>query len=299
MSSAKLPHKKYIVIAAIAFSLVVSLPLSALLIPKAVAQTTHEVKISGFAFIPQNLTISPGDTIKWNNTDPVIHTLWFVYVSNGSTHLLSDPIAPSATWTHTFNDPVELQYYSFDRLWITGFINVSAAVPDVAVVNLTSCHGSTVLAQNRTFEVDVTVTNEGATPETFTLTVYWNATNYIDSAVVTLAIAETKLVVLEWNTTGCQRYANYTLSAHATPVPGEIDTADNTFIDPRDLVITYPGDINNDKKVDIKDIAPIAKLFGVNCPDPRYDPNKDITCDCKIDIKDIAIAARNFGYIEP
>ncbi|MCK4482740.1 hypothetical protein KAU55_05900, partial [Candidatus Bathyarchaeota archaeon] len=145
-------------------------------------------------------------------------------------------------------------------------------IHDVAVTNLTSCHGSTVIAQNRTYTVNVTVTNEGTTPETFTLSIFWNTTNFINSTSVSLAIGETKLVQLDWNTTGYQRYANYTLSAYATPVPGEVD---------------------------IKDIAAIAKLYGVNCPDPRYNPNMDITCDCKIDIKDIAIAARNYGYVEP
>jgi len=143
------------------------------------------------------------------------------------------------------------------------------------------------------------VTNEGTTPETFTLSIFWNTTNLINSTSVSLAIGETKGVQLDWNTTGYQRYANYTLSAVATPVPGEVDIADNTFVDPRTIVITYPGDINNDKMVDIRDIAAIAKLYGVNWPDPRYNPNMDITCDGKIDIKDIAIAARNYGYVEP
>ncbi|UCB60787.1 MAG: hypothetical protein JSW72_01620, partial [Candidatus Bathyarchaeota archaeon] len=71
------------------------------------------------------------------------------------------------------------------------------------------------------------------------------------------------------------------------------------FDDPRTLIMVYTGDINNDKKVDIKDIAAIAKLFGVNYPNPLYDPDKDLTCDGKIDIKDVALAAKEFGYVEP
>jgi len=102
-----------------------SVECSALLIREAVAQTTHEVKITDFAFVPQDLTIKLGDTVMWNNTDPVIHTLWFVFVADGSTYLLSDPIPHDTTWTHTFNEAVKLQYYSFDKLWITGFIKVT------------------------------------------------------------------------------------------------------------------------------------------------------------------------------
>ncbi len=83
------------------------------------------VTISGFAFNPQNLTILRGDTVVWNNTDPVIHTLWFVNLTDGSTYLLSAPINPGATWSHTFNDEVNLLYYSFRRFWTTGFITVT------------------------------------------------------------------------------------------------------------------------------------------------------------------------------
>ena len=95
---------------------------------EATTETTHEVKITGFTFTPQSLTINPGDSVVWNNMDPIIHFLWFVFVANGSTYLLSPPIIPDTTWSHTFNEPIELQYYSFENLWMTGFINV---IPEV------------------------------------------------------------------------------------------------------------------------------------------------------------------------
>jgi len=93
---------------------------------------THNVTIFNLAFNPQNLTIDVGDTISWQNNDPLIYTLWFTKVSDGSTYLLSDPILPGNTWSWTFNEPVTLQYYSFERLWITGFINVQGAVTPIA-----------------------------------------------------------------------------------------------------------------------------------------------------------------------
>ena len=173
------------------------------------------------------------------------------------------------------------------------------AVHDIAVTDLWSCYNSTVIAQNVTFNVNITVVNEGTAPETFTLTLYWNTTHVINSTTVSLSVGETKVVHFLWNTTGYQRYAYYKLSAYATPVPGEVDTADNNYVDPRDILITYPGDIDGNKKVEILDIASIAVLFGVNYPDPRYDPNCDLNCDGKIDILDVAMAAINFGYIEP
>lgn len=88
------------------------------------AAITHKVKIADFSFIPQDIIIVLGDTIVWNNTDQVIHTLWFVNVTDNSTYTLSDPIMPNTTWDFTFNDTVSLQYFDLNRLWITGSIIV-------------------------------------------------------------------------------------------------------------------------------------------------------------------------------
>lgn len=60
---------------------------------------------------------------------------------------------------------------------------------------------------------------------------------------------------------------------------------------------TLTGDINFDGKVDIKDIAAVAKAFGKNLGMPGYVSGLDLNGDFKIDIKDIATAARNFGKV--
>lgn len=67
-----------------------------------------------------------------------------------------------------------------------------------------------------------------------------------------------------------------------------------------------PGDVTGamgvpDKKVDIRDLAAIAKLCGVSYPDPRYDVSCDLTGptpgvpDGKIDLNDLYAAAENFA----
>ena len=55
------------------------------------------------------------------------------------------------------------------------------------------------------------------------------------------------------------------------------------------------GDINGDRKVDMKDIAIVAKAFGSVLGSPNYNPKYDLTGDGKIDMKDIAIVAKLFG----
>lgn len=105
--------------------------------PAKAAQTTN-VTISDFAFNPKNVTIKVGSSITWMNNDPLIYTLWFVKTKDKTTYTavgkegLSDPILPGKPWSQTFNEIVTLQYYSFERLWITGFIAVVPLVSPVA-----------------------------------------------------------------------------------------------------------------------------------------------------------------------
>jgi len=62
----------------------------------------------------------------------------------------------------------------------------------------------------------------------------------------------------------------------------------------------YPGDINGDGKVDIKDIAIAAKAFGALPTSPNWNPIADVTGplgepDGKVDIRDLAFIAFHYG----
>ncbi len=127
--------QRLVLILLLTLSFVATMP--AIFTGPAKAQTTT-VTISDLAFNPQNVTIKVGSTITWTNNDPIIYTLWFVKTDDGTTYKkagkegLSDPILPDTSWSQTFNEIVTLQYYSFERLWITGFINVVPLVSPVA-----------------------------------------------------------------------------------------------------------------------------------------------------------------------
>ena len=62
-----------------------------------------------------------------------------------------------------------------------------------------------------------------------------------------------------------------------------------------------PCDINHDLKVDMKDIASVARAFGTIPGDPKWDPRADITGtvplvpDGRVDMRDIGLVAKNFG----
>jgi len=59
------------------------------------------------------------------------------------------------------------------------------------------------------------------------------------------------------------------------------------------------GDLNGDGKVDMKDVAIVAKAFGSTPGDPHWDPVADLNGDGKIDMKDVAIVAKHFGESLP
>lgn len=58
----------------------------------------------------------------------------------------------------------------------------------------------------------------------------------------------------------------------------------------------YPwGDVNYDGRVDIRDIATVAKAYGSYPGAPDWNEVADINGDGRVDIKDIAIASKNYG----
>jgi len=105
-----------------------------------------------------------------------------------------------------------------------------------------------------------------------------------------------------WNTTSFA-IGNHIITASVIPYSGDRWSWDNDFTAGW-VIISITGDITGpdgwpDGKVDIRDVAAVAKLYGVNYPNLRYNPNFDVNNDLKIDIKDVAIAATHYGNVYP
>ncbi|RLI39315.1 hypothetical protein DRO69_14425, partial [Candidatus Bathyarchaeota archaeon] len=104
-------------------------------------------------------------------------------------------------------------------------------------------------------------------------------------------------ITIIWNTTGFAK-GNYTISAYATPVPGETDTADNTFTNGI-VYVGIPGDINGDGVVNYLDAILLGAAFGSKPGDPRWNPNADINGDETVNYLDAIILGANFGKTDP
>jgi parallel beta-helix repeat protein len=56
------------------------------------------------------------------------------------------------------------------------------------------------------------------------------------------------------------------------------------------------GDVNDDGRVDIIDIARVAAAFGSSRGQARYNPSCDFNFDGRVDVQDLAPTSGNFGW---
>jgi hypothetical protein len=183
------------------------------------------------------------------------------------------------------------------------FSNVS--VRDVAVQNVSTFND--VVAQgfmvNTTevhimLNVTVMVVNNGDFNETFNVGIYIDAALAAPLQLVeNLTSHETRTLEFLWDTFGVS-LGNHTLSASAEVLSGEADTANNTFVDGQIKVI-FPGDVNQDGVVDMRDVGVIVQSFNAFFDSARFNPYADLDGNGRIDLRDIGIWGCNFGKHNP
>ena len=164
------------------------------------------------------------------------------------------------------------------------------AVHDIAVTDIKLY--KTVLAQNSSLFINVTLENQGDTPEIFNVTVYYD-TIPIETQAMSLDNRESRTLTIELNTTGIP-FGEYTIKAVASLVPDEIDTEDNTLIEGW-VVITILGDLDGNFEVNILDIALVALAFGSKPADPNWNETADLDKNGIINIIDVAMVAKEYG----
>jgi len=160
---------------------------------------------------------------------------------------------------------------------------------DVAVTSVMTSEGATEVRAGSHVTINVTLKNEGVFVETVNITVYYNC-NIIGKQTVNLFPEADRTLIFIWNTTGVP-CGNYTLSATATPVPGETDTTDNTYPDGW-VLITRIGDVNGDGVTNVIDIILCCISMGPVTP---ANIQCDVNGDGEVNVQDIILCCINMG----
>lgn len=188
----------------------------------------------------------------------------------------------------------------FTRNPPTGFLQGTVTYPlevgphDIAVTNISL--SKSILGLGYRLTMNLTLQNEGFFAEAFNVTVYAN-TSIIETKEVTLTSGNSTTITFTWNTAGFAK-GNYTMSAYAEPVPGETITGDNTHIGGI-VIVTIPGDVNGDRKVDASDLVDLRKAYGSTFGSPTWNSNCDVNGDNKVDVLDLFLHSKNYGKTSP
>jgi len=83
---------------------------------------------------------------------------------------------------------------------------------------------------------------------------------------------------------------NYTVTLTVIDASGKIDSLTRTI-----AISSLIGDLNGDGKVDMRDIAIVAKAFNTIPGDQNWNPIADLNGDGRVDMKDIAIVAKAYN----
>jgi hypothetical protein len=165
---------------------------------------------------------------------------------------------------------------------LNGIVNILPGTHNVAVTAISCVKRNVGCGYN--VGINVTAVNRGTFTESFNITVYANGTA-ASTSLVLLCGNDSKQVIITWDTTGWAK-GNYTISAYAAPVTGEIDVSDNNSTDGW-IFVTIPGDVDGDRDVDIYDVVKITGIYGSKCGDPQFNPNSDLDDDGEIKIYDV------------
>jgi|GEM_PF-1264058 len=166
------------------------------------------------------------------------------------------------------------------------------AIRDVAIVSVAT--SATEVYAGWIVNVTVVAKNEGEFTETFNVTAYYDTNPIGTQTILSLTPGTNVTLTFNWNTIAVEPCYKYTITAVASIVPGETETADNTLTDGT-VKIRLMGDINGDGVVNVKDLVLVKKAVGSYPGHPRWNPDADLNDNKKIDVIDVVLTKKNLG----
>jgi len=242
---------------------------------------------------PQNpITLQPCETLR---VDIIVQWAWWLEPCEAKMKIKAPPEfcpvcgrGPVAARIDAdlIIDPEGVEYYAPSspvRIILDNQFNIT-------ITNITL--SKTAVGQGYSTGVNVTVTNTGDQDEDTKvilcaerdITIIGDGHIIGSQPIYDMPGGTSTTIMFAWNTSG-YAMGNYTISAFSI---------NNTFVDGT-VLVTWIGDINGDKKVDLKDVFAEAVAYGSNLGSPKYSPNLDINDDDKIDLKDYLSTVVNYG----
>jgi len=170
---------------------------------------------------------------------------------------------------------------------------VQIIAPDVAVLSVS--RDLPIVYQGWKTNITVVAQNQGLLPVTFDVTAYYGNNTIGTMSITDLGSGSNKTLVFLWNTTEAPFCHNYTISAKASILPGEVDIADNTCIADGKVKVRIMGDVNGDGTVNILDLILVSKAFASLPGDPNYNMYADLNRDRIINVLDMILVATHLG----
>jgi hypothetical protein len=175
---------------------------------------------------------------------------------------------------------------------VAKFIVVYTTVPvhDVAIISVET--NSSWAYRGNLINITVIIANKGNIVEKVNVTIYYDETEIVTFRDVYLLAEENLTLTFLWNTS-LVNPGGYIISVAASIVEMEENTGDNFLVNGEIIVVFI--DVNLDGKIDVMDVAIVAKAYGSYPTHPNWDPRADLDGDGKIDIMDVAMVAIHFG----
>ena len=162
------------------------------------------------------------------------------------------------------------------------------------VIRTSVLSSRTIVYQGLSTIINVTVINIGNGPENAWVALYYDtaSNSSIGAYPVNLQVGQNFSFIVTWNAENVP-VNTYTFTAVTTTPAG------STTLYAGNITVRIIGDVNGDGRVDLRDIALVARAFGATPTSPNWNPAADINGDGIINMQDITLVARHFGQHSP
>lgn len=180
--------------------------------------------------------------------------------------------------------------------WVKWVVRLAILRYDDVVITAVA-PSKTVLGKTSICRFNVTVENLGSYSEAFNVTLLANTTAIGTILNVVLLGKTSQTLLFSWNTTSFV-YGKYVISARATTVPYEINTANNTH-GGSTVTVTILGDVDGNFNVNILDVVKITGIYGAKRGESGFNSNSDLDDNGVINILDVVKCTGHYGHKYP